>query len=584
MLYHQRNQCSIIFSALILALMTPVFAQVDIRIMAANTTSGNFQSYEAPGERIFQGLDPDIVLIQEFTIGSSADQSVSGTNTWVDSVFGSNFDWFREAGNEQIPNGIISRYPIIQTGEIIDSEVSNRDFPWARIDIPGDNDLWAFSVHFLTRNSSVRNSEAQILVSGINSLNIPSTDYVVIGGDFNTGSRSESAVNTLYGYLGINSSSDGTPRDRNGNSDTNRNRNNPYDWVLASSNLNDQQIATQVGSNVFNEGLVFDSRVYTPLSDVSPVQSSDSNASNMQHQAVIKDFRVSDVSADYTLNQEFADFGTQNASLSPYFNNVVMINPSTSIQITDVEFTGENANEFSLRNPSLNTTFDTTMELEFRWDPDSNDRIRRNVTATFTTNATPATFEISLTGTPSLDIVPNPGDPIDLSGYKLEQMNSTQEFFFPNGTFILPQGIIVIGRNSEQASFESFWGVTLGENVQYINSGDNMPVINGGESYALFDDEDGMVDPSSGLEFLPDFNGINSSRSYKRLTTTATIFFDEDASLATPGEYNQLTSDNEAVVITEISDALGGGNFIYEFVEIFYDEAQPSNPDVWFMY
>jgi hypothetical protein len=38
-------------------------------------------------------------------------------------------------------------------------------------------------------------------------------------------------------------------------------------------------------------GLVFDSRVYTPLTDVSPVVSTDSGAVNMQHMAVVKDIR-----------------------------------------------------------------------------------------------------------------------------------------------------------------------------------------------------------------------------------------------------------------------------------------------------
>lgn len=54
----------------LLILATTSFAQTQrIRIVAANTTSGNNQSYLAPGERIFQGLKPDVVLIQEFTIG-----------------------------------------------------------------------------------------------------------------------------------------------------------------------------------------------------------------------------------------------------------------------------------------------------------------------------------------------------------------------------------------------------------------------------------------------------------------------------------------------------------------------------------
>ena len=37
-------------------------------IVSANTTSGNFQQYEAPGNRIFQALDADIVGIQEFNV------------------------------------------------------------------------------------------------------------------------------------------------------------------------------------------------------------------------------------------------------------------------------------------------------------------------------------------------------------------------------------------------------------------------------------------------------------------------------------------------------------------------------------
>jgi len=42
----------------------------------------------------------------------------------------------------------------------------------------------------------------------------------------------------------------------------------------------------------YAEGLVFDSRVFTPLSAVSPVQSGDSGASSMQHMAVIRDFLI----------------------------------------------------------------------------------------------------------------------------------------------------------------------------------------------------------------------------------------------------------------------------------------------------
>jgi len=37
---------------------------------------------------------------------------------------------------------------IVEAGEWDDPRVGNRDFAWARIDIPGPVDLWAVSVHF----------------------------------------------------------------------------------------------------------------------------------------------------------------------------------------------------------------------------------------------------------------------------------------------------------------------------------------------------------------------------------------------------------------------------------------------------
>jgi hypothetical protein len=39
---------------------------------------------------------------------------------------------------------------------------------------------------------------------------------------------------------------------------------------------------------------VFDSRVYTPLEDVAPVLRADSQATNMQHMPVVKDFLLAE--------------------------------------------------------------------------------------------------------------------------------------------------------------------------------------------------------------------------------------------------------------------------------------------------
>jgi hypothetical protein len=275
------------FAVVMAFAFSPLAADEVIRVMAANITSGNGQSYD-PGDgiRIFQGLDPDIVLIQEFNY-----QSNSATNfrSFVDTAFGPEFSYFREGGNEQIPNGIISRYPIVQAGEWIDNQVSNRDFAWARIDIPGDKDLWAVSVHFLTSGTTERNAQATALVNFIQT-NIPAADYLVVGGDFNTDSFSESALNTLSSI--VNTS--GRPRDQANETGTNASRSKPYDQVLPDLDLHPLETAVAINGHSFTypNGLVFDSRVFTPLSAVSPVLVGDSDAPGMQHMAVIRDFQI----------------------------------------------------------------------------------------------------------------------------------------------------------------------------------------------------------------------------------------------------------------------------------------------------
>ncbi|WNG49677.1 endonuclease [Archangium minus] len=258
---------------------------VRVRLMAANITSGNNQSYDpGHGTRIFQGTKPDVVMIQEFNYGNN---SAAAIRSFVDEAFGPGFYYYREGG-AQIPNGIISRWPIIASGEWTDTQVSNRDFAWARIDVPGPKDLWVVSVHLLTSGSTVRNTEATNLVKYIKA-NIPAGDYLAIGGDFNTDSRSESCLST---FSQVVTTSGPHPADRNGKEGTNAGRTKPYDHVLVDSDLRAYQTATVIGSSSFSAGLVVDTRVYSPLSEISPALSGDSGASNMQHMAVIKDFLI----------------------------------------------------------------------------------------------------------------------------------------------------------------------------------------------------------------------------------------------------------------------------------------------------
>lgn len=261
-----------------------------LRVMAANITSGNLQSYEGPGIRIFQGLKPDIVAIQEFQYNSSS--ASDDLRTLVNTAFGSEFNFYCEPSGS-IPNGIVSRWPIVAAGSWDDPLVSDRGFAWAQIDLPGTNDLYVVSVHLYGSGSaSERGTEAAIIKAHVQT-NFPANAWVVVGGDMNTTARTEAAITTFKTFL----SDSPIPTDlvSGGNPDTNEPRNNPYDYVLPSFGLTNYRVATVLGAQTFNNGLVFDSTVYNnnyTLAAVSPVQSGDSHVSGMQHMAVVKDFLI----------------------------------------------------------------------------------------------------------------------------------------------------------------------------------------------------------------------------------------------------------------------------------------------------
>lgn len=261
-----------------------------LRVVSGNLTSGNFQSYDlGHGARIFQGLDADVVLIQEFNFGGGSDAAI---RSFVDTTFGASFSFFREnGGSGAIPNGVISRFPIIEAGEEDDPQVSNRDFVWARIDLPNTSrDLWAISLHLLTSGAE-RPAEAAALVAFIQAF-IPPSDYLVLGGDLNSNSRTETAIITL-GQVVLTGAPH--PADQGGNTNTNAAREKPFDWVLADADLDPLKTATIIGPFTFANGLVFDSRLFTQ-GDLdaffSPVLVLDSNAPSMQHMAVVRDFVI----------------------------------------------------------------------------------------------------------------------------------------------------------------------------------------------------------------------------------------------------------------------------------------------------
>ena len=245
----------------------PYATNATLRVMAANL-NGNIQSYQDFALRIFQGLKPDVVAINEWNYGS---KTPADFRTMLNTAFGQEYTYFRETGYN-IPNGIISRWPIVASGSWDDPQVGDRGFAWARLDIPGPDDLYVVCVHLHSSGgSSSRNTEAGVIKTHIQA-EFPAGAYVVVAGDFNLDNRSEPALSTFKTFL----KDEPIPTDQSGDPDTNNSRAKPYDLVLTSDTLRTNFVPVKIGSQSFATGLVFDSRVFTPLSAVAPVQSADS--------------------------------------------------------------------------------------------------------------------------------------------------------------------------------------------------------------------------------------------------------------------------------------------------------------------
>ena len=253
-----------------------------MRLVAANLSTGNNQSYD-PGEglRILQGIHGDVVMMQEMNYGANSAAELQGI---VTTFCGAECTYTRGTG--EIPNAVVSRYPILNAGTWTDADVTNRDFVWARLDVPGPVDLWVISVHLLTTSAGDRDDEAAQLVALIDA-NVPAGDFVVLGGDFNTATTAEQALTTFGERLSV---APPYPADGDGNANTNGPRTRPHDWVLPSAELRAREVPVVIGASHFDAGLVVDTRVYSPIADLAPALAGDSGANGMQHMAVLKDF------------------------------------------------------------------------------------------------------------------------------------------------------------------------------------------------------------------------------------------------------------------------------------------------------
>lgn len=238
---------------------------------------------------------------------------------------------------------------------------------------------------------------------------------------------------------------------------------------------------------------------------------------------------------------------------------------TTSVTASASDNVGVTSVELYLDNVLQST--DSTSPYSWSW----NTTASSNGSHSLTSKAYDAALNVGTSSVVTVTVNnPPPPTGIDMSNYKITQANSTLNYFVPAGTTIPSKGYVIVARNATKAQFETFWGVTLGASVVYINSGDGMPQINGDENYTLYNAAGTKVDgrtistTASAGESIRRINGCGSSTKASSWTRGASTTGNPGSGAPAPC--------NKGIYISEFSDAVGTGNFVYEFIEFFNDK------------
>ncbi len=163
---------------------------------------------------------------------------------------------------------------------------------------------------------------------------------------------------------------------------------------------------------------------------------------------------------------------------------------------------------------------------------------------------------------------------IDLSGWELVQTASDRTLVFPPGTVLNAGEHLVIGRDASFGDFAAFWGA-LPETTVYLNGAgvtmDQFPLINGEETYELRDANGNTVDGPTAPMVL----GGNRQRLDPVMAAGnggAWIDSGNPNADANPGGGQVDDPAFSGVYVSEVSDVAGNGAYVYEFVELYFDE------------
>jgi beta-lactamase superfamily II metal-dependent hydrolase len=228
----------------------------------------------------------------------------------------------------------------------------------------------------------------------------------------------------------------------------------------------------------------------------------------------------------------------------------VTASASDNVGVTKVEFYLDGA---------LQST-DTTSPYSWSWNTTTNG------SHSLTSKAYDAANNVGTSA--AVGVTVSNGVPVNIGGWTLVQANATLNYTIPTGTTIASKGYVIVARNATKSAFQTFWGVTLGANVVYINSADTMPQINGSETYTLKNGSTTVDGPTVAMDTS---GGFDFERATCGAVGTLSTWAHRASTSGTPGT-GGLGTCNKGVFINEFSDALGTGNYVYEFIELYNDK------------
>jgi len=241
--------------------------------------------------------------------------------------------------------------------------------------------------------------------------------------------------------------------------------------------------------------------------------------------------------------------------------NGATVSGTTSVSASATDNVGVTKVEFYLDGVLKST--DTTSPYSWNWDTTT----ATNGSHSLTSKAYDAALNVGTSTTVTVTV--SNGVPVNIGSWTLTQANATLTYTIPAGTTIPSKGYVIIARNATKTAFQTYWGVTLGANVVFINSADTMPQINGSETYTLKNSSGVTIegttvamDTSGGSDFQRATCGaIGTLSSWTKLASAS----------GSPGT-GGLNGCNRGPFINEFSDALGTGNYVYEFIELYNDK------------